>query len=100
MPKRKPIPVGLLAATRDGDMKQSVAARSAGVTKQTFSNRLLTFRAEQARQRSRRALQVCANWLAYCLSIGWSRSELDDLEQIWWRWHDENGNLLTSARVA
>lgn len=99
MPKRLPIPTGLLAAVRDGDMRQIDAARVAGVTKQTFNNRLGTFRAEQSRQRSRRALQACATWLAYCLGLGWGRGELDDLEQIWWRWHDENGNLLTSPRA-
>jgi len=98
-PQRKSIPVELLAAVRDGDMKQADAAHIARVTKQTFNNRLATFRAEQARQRTRRALTACASWLAYCLSIGWKRTELDDLEQIWWRWHDENGNRLSSRRV-
>jgi hypothetical protein len=41
-----------------------------------------------------KALQACANWLAYCLQIGWPRSDLDRLESLWWKYHDDNGNLL------
>ena len=40
-----------------------------------------------------RALNACAAWLAYCLSIGWSKSSLDKLEALWWEYHDEKGNL-------
>lgn len=44
--------------------------------------------------RHRDAVKECAKWLAYCLSAGWRRSDLVDLESIWWRYHDKNGNLL------
>lgn len=29
----------------------------------------------------------CAQWLAYCLSIGWDKSDLDELQRIWWQYH-------------
>lgn len=36
---------------------------------------------------------LCARWLRYCLSIGWKREELDELERIWHIYYDENGRL-------
>lgn len=43
--------------------------------------------------RSLKAVQACAAWLAYCLKIGWRRSDLDTLEILWWQYHDDNGHL-------
>jgi hypothetical protein len=43
--------------------------------------------------RSQRAIKLCAEWLSYCLSIGWSKDTLNDLENLWWQYHDERGNL-------
>jgi hypothetical protein len=40
-----------------------------------------------------RAIELCAKWLAFCLKIGWQRSDLDRLEGLWWEHHDEYGNL-------
>ena len=37
-----------------------------------------------------RAARACAEWLAFCVRIGWRRDRLDALEAIWWRWHDES----------
>jgi hypothetical protein len=45
---------------------------------------------EEPTMRGRRA---CAEWLSYCLSIGWSRDDLDGLEEIFWRFKDRNGRL-------
>jgi len=42
---------------------------------------------------TQRALQVCANWLAYCLKLGWKASDVPRLEQLWLEYHDEYGNL-------
>ena len=39
------------------------------------------------------ALRRCAEWLAYCLSIGWRRAQLDELEALWWQHHDRTGRL-------
>lgn len=33
-----------------------------------------------------------ADWLAYCLSIGWEKKELDDLSKVWDDYYDEEGN--------
>lgn len=41
----------------------------------------------------RQAQLACAKWLAGCLEAGWAKSDLDELEHIWWRHHDEHGNL-------
>ena len=38
-----------------------------------------------------------AEWLLYCLSIGWTREELSALEKMWDQYHDENGKLLPPA---
>ena len=43
---------------------------------------------------TRNALRACAFWLAFCLSIGWSRDSLDDLESLWWMHHDRTGRLV------
>ena len=32
-------------------------------------------------------------WLAECLRLGWSRDDLDALEALWWKYHDEDGRL-------
>ncbi|MBA7658075.1 hypothetical protein ES703_66023 [subsurface metagenome] len=38
-------------------------------------------------EKSLRALKLCAAWLAACLEIGWSKSDLDDLENLFWKYH-------------
>lgn len=43
--------------------------------------------------RSTRAITACANWLTYCLALGWPKKDLDRLQQIWWEWHDDYGRL-------
>lgn len=40
-----------------------------------------------------RALVECAQWLSYCIGIGWDKSSLDFLEQLWWDYHDRTGRL-------
>ncbi len=40
------------------------------------------------------ALRKCAEWLSYCLSIGWRREQLDALEALWWQHHDRTGRLV------
>lgn len=44
--------------------------------------------------RTQRALRACAYWLSFCLKIGWSKESLDGLEKLWWRHHDDSGNLI------
>lgn len=38
-------------------------------------------------------IRKCAEWLAYCLEIGFSKEQLDELESIWWKHKDGYGNL-------
>lgn len=40
-----------------------------------------------------KARQECLEWLHYCLKIGWPKSAMDDLEVIWWKYHDGSGRL-------
>jgi hypothetical protein len=44
-------------------------------------------------KRTDKAIKACAEWLAYCLSIGWSKDKLDLLEALWWEHHDDDGRL-------
>jgi hypothetical protein len=43
--------------------------------------------------RTRRAIESCGRWLAFCRSDGWPAESLDQLETIWWQYHDDNGVL-------
>ena len=43
--------------------------------------------------RTTKGIQKCADWLLLCLSHGWKKEQLDDLEKIWWEHHDGRGNL-------
>lgn len=43
--------------------------------------------------KERRAIKKCAEWLAYCLEIGWSKEHLNALEKLWWEYHDKNGKV-------
>lgn len=43
------------------------------------------------------AIRKCAEWLAYCLRIGWRREQLDALEALWWKHHDHTGRLYERA---
>ena len=41
----------------------------------------------------RRSIVKCAEWLAFCLRIGWQQTDLDFLERLWWKYHDKQGYL-------
>ena len=32
-------------------------------------------------------VEKCAKWLVYCLSIGWRKDQLDELERTWWKYY-------------
>lgn len=40
----------------------------------------------------------CAEWLGICLSLGWAQSDLGWLEALWWKHHDEHGQLKTGSK--
>lgn len=41
-----------------------------------------------------RALSECLKWLKTCLDLGWPKSALDELERLWWKYHDNYGRLI------
>lgn len=45
------------------------------------------------RRPTSKARMACAKWLADCVSNGWEREQLDELERIWWLHHDDMGKL-------
>jgi hypothetical protein len=47
--------------------------------------------------RERDRVRKCAEWLAACRRLGWRVEDLDDLEALWWRHHDDNGDLKLPA---
>jgi len=46
--------------------------------------------------RTRKAIEACANWLVLCLDLGWHKSCLPRLEEIWWEHHLDSGDLKPS----
>ena len=43
--------------------------------------------------RTYNAIYQCARWLSYCVQIGWLKRDLDELEALWWKYHDHRGRL-------
>ena len=35
---------------------------------------------------NRESIKKCAEWLSYCLFIGWKKDQLDALEALWWKY--------------
>jgi len=44
--------------------------------------------------------RMMANWLKACLSFGWNKEHLDDLEAIWRKFRNGDGSLKRSATVS
>ena len=40
-----------------------------------------------------KAQKECCFWLTECLRLGWKKEQLDNLENLWWKYHDRLGNL-------
>jgi hypothetical protein len=49
--------------------------------------------------RTVKAVRDCAEWLSYCLQIGWKREQLDELEALWWKYHNWHGELVSRSDV-
>jgi hypothetical protein len=47
----------------------------------------------QERNITSKARTECAKALAYFLKLGWPKSSLDALEELWWQVRDDNGNV-------
>lgn len=52
-----------------------------------------------SKEKTKKGIERCANWLHYCLSIGWDKKDLDGLEKIFWTYKDGNGDLLTNQQT-
>lgn len=50
-------------------------------------------------KRTLRGERACAQWLSYCLSIGWPKDDLPGLRKLFWRVRDHNGNLKARANA-
>ena len=50
---------------------------------------------EKLEQPTQRAQIVCGHWLADCVRLGWRRDDLDFLEALWWKYHDNYGRLIS-----
>ncbi len=46
---------------------------------------------------TREGQRKCGEWLAFCVREGWNKDELDELENLWWKYHDVHGNITQSA---
>jgi hypothetical protein len=40
---------------------------------------------------TRKALTQCLEWLEACRRLGWREEDMDNLELLWWRYHDREG---------
>jgi hypothetical protein len=49
--------------------------------------------------KSNLGIRRCAEWLAYCIEIGWGKRDLNALEEFWWKSRDKDGNLLSSEQA-
>jgi len=46
---------------------------------------------------STKALMACARWLIACRSFGWPASSIKFLDELWWKYHDDHGNLKSNS---
>ena len=45
---------------------------------------------------SREGLAKCLAWIDACREIGWAEEQMDDLEAIFWKYKDKDGNDKTA----
>jgi hypothetical protein len=55
--------------------------------------------ADERTEPTPRATRECAEWLTTCLRLGWPKLMLDDLEQLWWKYHDNYGRPTQGTAV-
>ena len=41
----------------------------------------------------------CQKWLIECLRLGWNRAQLKELEDLWWKYHDDEGLIFPLGKV-
>lgn len=45
-----------------------------------------------------RASMECLRWLHTCILLGWKKTDLDFLEALWWKYHDNTGKLVKAVK--
>ncbi len=48
----------------------------------------------------RKKIELCAEWLKYCLEIGYDKSQLDGLQKLWMDNHDYTGKFVPKVEKA
>lgn len=51
----------------------------------------------ELRHPSAHAARKCAEWLTWCRENGWPRESTGRLADIWWKFHDDQGNLMPGS---
>lgn len=39
----------------------------------------------------------CLEWINACKALGWPKSTIPRLVDLWWEYHDDNGRLIEST---
>lgn len=50
-----------------------------------------------SRRPTNRGARKCLEWIKACQDIGWPKSTIPSLVDIWWEYHDDDGNLIESS---
>lgn len=45
-----------------------------------------------------KAIRDCAYWMTACLDFGWPKESLDDMQSLWWKYHNEKGELIKTSK--
>lgn len=52
---------------------------------------------ESERRPTNLGAKRCSAWLSKCKELGWLPSQMGMLCDLWWEYHDDNGNLTPEA---
>jgi hypothetical protein len=44
------------------------------------------------------AARACSKWLDTCRELGWRREDMPFLCDLWWKYHDDDGQLYPSGQ--
>jgi len=40
------------------------------------------------------SLRLCLHWLDECKKLGWPDDSMPELENLWWQYHNKDGNRV------
>jgi len=56
-------------------------------------DKAITFNLDVMRMSAtRKGIMKCHEWLTNCIELGYKKEQLDELEYLFWKYKDENGN--------